>query len=153
MSNSPISTGYLVDQLIALYNAAILAGSVDAKRVFKGVYADPSLIDNDSFPYIAIDDGGETSKLSESQNTLERNFAIKIEMAVRVQDRELALTNLLLLNDQVKAIFDGPAGRFADGRTWSTNTQTFAWEDAPYFYRGRQVTVEYKEYLLDYLDY
>jgi hypothetical protein len=74
-------------------------------------------------------------------------------MAVRVSDRETALTNLLALNDQVKAVFDGPAGRFADGRIWSTNTQTFAWEDAPYFYRGRQVTVEYKEYLLDYLDY
>jgi hypothetical protein len=136
----------LIDDIITALNTAITGGSLSATRVYKGFQNNPEEIPRKFYPYISVDEGGErtTDEGVDSNTAINRIYSIVIEMAVWTNDIEDSLDNILDLADEVKSVLELPANRFKDSHIWGIAILPFEWtQDEKYFYRGRQVTVEY----------
>jgi hypothetical protein len=136
----------LIDNIITAFNTAITGGTLSAVQVYKGFRDNPEEIPFKSYPYISIDDAGErtTEEGVDSNTAINRIYSIAIEMAVWTNDIESSLDNILDLADETKAVLELPANRFKDSHIWGVAILPFQWvQDEKYFFRGRQVTVEY----------
>lgn len=146
----------LIDQIIAAFNTAIGNSTLSATRIFKGFRNNPEEIARKDYPYISVDDGGErtTQDGVESETAMQRIFSVEIEMAVWTNSIETSLDNILDLANEVKAVIELEANRFKDSHIWGISIIPFEWtQDEKYFFRGRQVTIEYMELEDRFFDY
>ncbi len=136
----------LIDDIIAAFNTARTGGTLSAKRVYKGFQNNPEEIPRKFYPYISVDEAGErtTEENVDSNTAINRIYSIAIEMAVWTNSIDDSLDNILDLANEVKAVLELPANRFKDSHIWGIAILPFQWvQDEKYFFRGRQVTVDY----------
>lgn len=141
----------IIDNLITIFNAAITATTLSAKKVYKGLSSIPDQPPPDVFPYIAIDDSGERTERS-SLGGLKRIYSVIFEFATLSYNVENNLDNCLTLSDQIKSLLEDNTNRQKDGHIWGINITPFDGqleEGGKYYFRGRQVTVEFEEIQID----
>ena len=136
----------LINDIIAAFRAAIVAGDLSALSVYKGHRDDPEEIPDKDWPFITVDEAGErtTEEDVNSDSAINRLYSIAIQMAVTNNNIETALDNILDLANEAKAVLELPANRFKDSHVWGIAITPYQWtNDEKMFFRGRQVTVEY----------
>ncbi len=145
----------LINALKTMFEAGITAGRITAGEVFKGINNDPFKVPLSSYPYIALDVGGERVEEINGAETQKRVKTVLIEFAVQVLDTATALDNLLDLIDQCKAELERSANRTTTGEphTWAKTITHFAWGNDENFFRGAQVQVDYFDIEDRYIDY
>lgn len=136
----------LITNVKTFLETAISAGEITATSVHRGLHSDPRQIQRSRFPYIALDDGGERSEETGAQDAQWRVYSLIVEFAVFTTNRETAMTSLLDLNDQIKTTIEAETNRLYDDLNWGISITPFSWDDEQYFFRGRTVLIEYKEY-------
>ena len=143
----------LIDNMETFLTTDLVSGTV--KVIEKGLPQDPQQIPFNSYPYIALGDGGERTEDSNSggQESQTRFFSVLLVMAVYAMNKETALDNILDLSNTVQASIETQSNRLVDGLVWGRNIASFDWEDENGFYMGRTITVEYRELQLNYSDY
>lgn len=147
----------LLNNLKTIYEAAIVAGDVSAKSVEKGLHEDPTQISIGQYPYLCLDDGGERVEEAESAEGQWHYYSVVFEFANYKTNKEEAITGLLTLSDEIKAELEKEihrsSGKFKDGHIWAVNIVPYAWEEDRYFYRGRSVIVDFRDFESRYLDF
>ena len=143
----------LLDNLKAIYLAAIAAGTVSAKSVCKGLHEDPTQISIGQYPYICLDDGGERTEDANSQDGQWHYYSVIFEFAAYTTNKETALTSMLTLSDEIKAVLELETNRQKDGHIWAVSIVPYAWEQDAFFYRGRSVIVDFREFESTYLQF
>lgn len=133
----------LIDNIITFLQSAITAGDVSANTVKKGFENLEDRVPIVSFPYIAVDDGGERVEEA-GTNTQNRIYSVIIEMGAFTGDIETSLDAILDLSDEVKAEFEKEANRQYDGHVWGVSIEPFVVEtEDNKFFRGRRVTIDF----------
>jgi len=138
----------LINQIIAAFEAAIVATTLDASRIFKGFQNSPHQIARKDFPYISVDEGGEetTEEGVDSSEAIQRIYHVEIEMAVWKNNIQTSLDNILDFSNQAKAVLELPANRFKDSHVWGINITPFDWVvKEKFFFRGRHIIVDYMD--------
>lgn len=134
----------LLNNIKAFLGTAIDTKKINAKRVELGLHADLQKIPVPAFPYITLDDGGERTEESGTEDTLWRYYSVIVEFGVFHTNKDIALSNMLALSNEVKAIFTKETNRQLDDMEWGVHIEPITWADEKYFYRGRTVTIVYK---------
>jgi hypothetical protein len=137
----------LVDNIVTFLEAGITAGDIDADVVKKGISGDIDQIAKTKKRYISVDDFGERTETdgvgSESQNHI---YTVLIEIGARsYKDLSDAMDKCLDLTNQVRLVFEDEDNRQMDGMTFGLNIDPFTVEDEKYFYRGRQIQIQYNQ--------
>jgi len=137
----------LINNIFAYLDAVKATSELSAQSVWKGFSSVPENIPIDSFPYVAIDDGGErVENGSVGQGTQNRFYSVIIEMGVAIFEYEDSLDAIFDLSNEVKALFEKEANRQKDGHIWGVNITPFQGQGSnQQFFRGRSVTVEFWE--------
>lgn len=137
----------LIDNLETIMNNAITAGTVSAKKVFKGLQNIPQMAAFDTeYPYIMIDDGGERTEENSSTRAQDRIYNVVFEMGcISPANVTEALDQILDLTDEVKTVLELEANRQKDGFRWGVEIMPFGWDEERFFFRGRRVVMEYIE--------
>jgi hypothetical protein len=146
----------LIDSIIAAFNVAIGLGTLSAVSVYKGFKDNPEEIPDKDWPFITVDDGGErtTEDGVESNTAINRIYSIIIQMAVTSNNMETSIDNILDLANEAKTVLELEANRFKDSHIWGVEIIPFQYvQSEKYFFRGRQVTVEYYDLEDRYDDY
>lgn len=143
----------IIDNLVAIFKAAITAGTVTAVSVWKGIKDNDDLVCIDNYPYISIDDGGERVETIDTQEAQWRVYSVVFEFAVFKTDLEKALTDILDLSNQIKTTLELQANKQVNGHVWGVSIQPLSGKLPQGFLRGRMVTVEFRQLEDTYLEY
>ena len=143
----------IIDNLIAIFQAAIAEGTLSAVSVWKGIKDNDDLVCLDNYPYISVDDGGERVETADAQECQLRIYSIALEFAVFKTDLEQALTDILTLSNEIKSVIELEANRQVNGHTWGISIQPLAGKLDQGFLRGRMVIIEYRQLEDTYLEY
>ena len=146
----------LIDNIITAFETAKTGGTLSVNEIYKGFRNSPEEIPINSFPYISVDDGGEytTDEGVDSATAMNRIYSVVVEMAIWSNNIETALDNILDLANETKAVLELADNRFKDSHIWGINITPFEWiTEERYFFRGRQVTVNYYDLEDRYFDY
>ncbi len=136
----------LIDAIIVYLRAAIPA-TLSATIVMKGFdQTEQDQVPIERYPYVMIDDGGESVDPDLAGRTQNRLFTVSFFMAVIAGDAEKSLDNILDLANEVKTLVELEANRQKDGHIWGINIIPVAGLlDNNKFFRGRQVDVQFQE--------
>jgi hypothetical protein len=140
----------LLEALVTILNNAITNGDINASKVFLGIQNAPHQSAESEYPYIMLDDGGERTDLENpnATNCQNRIYNIVFEMGTyNAVDVSEAMKEVLDLTEQVKETIEAnlqPLGTDeVDGILWGITITPFSWDSEGYFFRGRQVIIEY----------
>lgn len=147
----------LINNIVAFLRAAVGTSELDANIIIKGFdEAEIDQLPDESFPYVAIDDGGESVDTAEVGGmTQQRLYNVEFFMAVLSANYEDSLDAILDLANQVKTLLEKEANRQKDGHIWGINITPVVGTigDTNYMFRGRQITVQYTELEDNYGEY
>lgn len=145
----------LIDNLIQIYKAAVVAGRITLNSVRKGIHNDPALIPLGEYPYIAFDDGGQKVEDVNSNTAQRRIFTVLIEIGVYALDLESALDLILDTIDACKAELESESNRslLYDSHVWAISMTPFAWGPENQFFRGVQIACNFLELEPKFNDY
>lgn len=135
----------LLQAIQAYLLAAVQANTLHAAQVYLGLTAIPDSIPMVSFPYVAIDDAGETGDPNVANSTINRKFSVLFEVGVAIADTDESLKQMLDLCDELRDLILLPANRQKDGVVWGINITPFIGSENAVPFRGRQITVEFWE--------
>jgi hypothetical protein len=147
----------LIDNIVAFLTAAI-GTELSAKVVKKGFGSQtPDEIPIERFPYVEIDEGGESVEPDTATATQNRLYTVVLFMAVMEGDEENSLNSILTLSDEVKALVEKEENRQLDGHKWGISIRPVAGslddDGRLYFFRGREVEVQFEELEDNYNEY
>lgn len=147
MADSIMKT--LINNIITFLESAITSGTITTDtRVYKGLQDDIEQIAQTQRRYIAIDDGGERTEIEDiGQGSQIHYYMVVVEIGTRsYKNLDDALDELLDLNQQVKDVFELEANKQLDGMTFGIEiTPLSIPSDKKFFWRGRQIILEYHE--------
>jgi hypothetical protein len=142
----------LIDNVVAYLTAGRNAdpSQLSAKIIKKGFGSDtPDQIPIERYPFVEVDEGGEAVESNIAAETQNRIYKVVLFMAVLAGNEEKSLTDILQLSDEVKTLFEKEENRQLDGHRWAVtiNPVTANVNDNGiyYFFRGREVVVEFEE--------
>ena len=142
----------LIDGMITILEAAQVAETLSTRKIFKGLQNVPMYAATNEFPYIMLDDGGETTEVSpnpDSTGAENRMYNVVFEVGTYTMNFETSLNDVLDINDELKTIIESDAVRTMlttldlDGFVWGVESTPFGWEDDSWFFRGRQIVVAF----------
>lgn len=140
----------LINAIVEFLTAVKGTSELSAVTVKKGFSSDE--LDNiaiERYPFVEVDDGGESVNPDIAGETQERIYRVVFFMAVLTGKEEKALDDILDLSNQVKTLIETEANRQLDGHTWGIDIQPVNGklidDGTFYFFRGREVVVEFKE--------
>lgn len=152
MANSKMKT--LINDLKSGLEAAITAGSINTKKIYKGLHEDPSQLPLTKFPYVALDEDGERVEDTDSNMAQIRVYRVIFDMATYRISRTLAVDSILDLTQEVKDWLELDSTKLLlrtnnsdlDGHRFAIDVFPYEWnQDEKYFFRGRTVIVEFFE--------
>ncbi len=140
----------LLKALETLFNAAITVGTISAKKVFLGLQDAPAQASTSQYPYIMIDEGGESTDIDNS-NSLDsevRKYRVVLEFGTySAKDLRKAMLDVINLSNEARTVIEAnqqPLGNDdVDGIVWGVDITPFGWAEDKIFFRGRQVIIEY----------
>lgn len=137
----------IINNIKTALDNAVTAGTLSAKSVVKGFSQMPEQVTDDKYPYIMIDEGGESTEIDNPGSTRAQNriFYIILEMGVWRSDVAQSLDDILALTNQVKSILESGSNKFADGMRWGIEITPFGWEADTKFFRGRSIRLAYTQ--------
>lgn len=132
---------------------------IKKSNIKRGLINDPTQLQFPEFPYIVLGDGGESTEEADSENTLWRTYSVVFQFATYQSNVQDALDDCLDFSDQIEASVKAERNRQSaagtsdgyDDMTWGVNITPYEWEEDRYFYKGRQVIVDYKK--LEFTEY
>lgn len=139
----------LINNIKTLLENAVVAGTITAgTKIIKGIQDDIEQIAKKYKTYVAIDDGGERTEIENKSSQAQDHFYM-VAMEIGAQglaNITTALDRLLDVNEEIKNIIELEANKQLDGlRFGITITPLAIPEDKKFFWRGRQVILEYRE--------
>jgi hypothetical protein len=147
MADSTMKT--LLDGIITFLEAGVTAGDIESGTdIIKGLSEDIEQIAKSKKRYVAIDDGGERTETEGMGDATQRHvYIINVEIGVQTRkDITTALDRILDLTQEVKDVFEAESNRKLDGMTFGVEiTPLTIPENQKFFWRGRQIIIEYHE--------
>lgn len=147
MADSKMKT--LINSINTFLEDAVTAGDITAgTKIIKGIQDDIEQIAKKHKTYVAIDDGGERTEIEDKSSTGQDHFYM-VAMEIGAQGLAsitVALDRMLDLNQEVKDIIELEANKQLDGVKFGINIIPLTIpENKKFFWRGRQVIIEYRE--------
>lgn len=141
----------LINNLVAMTEAAVTAGTIvkpseiSAIKVFKGFRDAPTSTVTQNEFYIAIDENGERIENTPSKNAQKRIYSVMFELGVYAMDAARSLDYILDLSDNLKTVVEALANRKLDGHIYAKTINPMSIQYDTFFFRGRQIQVDYFE--------
>lgn len=135
----------LINDVTVILKTAQTAGTLNIKKIFKGLQDAPELAAHTEYPYVMVDDGGERTEVGDSTTAQNRFYDVVLEVGVYNMNIEDSLEQVLEISNELKAVLEAEENRLKDGFTWGIAITPFGWEKDRYFFRGRQIVMTYTE--------
>ncbi len=147
----------IMNNLITILQDAVTAGSIiSGTKIIKGIQDDIEQIAKKHKTYVAIDDGGERTEIENKSSQGQDHFYI-IAMEIGAQGLAsitTAMDRMLDVHQQIKDTIELETSKQLDGMVFGiTITPLAIPEDKKFFWRGRQVLIEYRELEPRYAEY
>jgi hypothetical protein len=133
----------LLNNIKSGLESSITAGRLSVTSIVKGLAQAPDKIPFTKYPFIAIDDNGESVKSISTESSQVRVYSVVFTIGTYAMNIETAIDSVLDISDQLKAEIESDALQFYNGHEWGLSITPWEWADEQYFFRGRTVTVDY----------
>lgn len=140
-----------INNLVAMIQANITSGvivkpsEISAIKVYKGLRDAPTTTQIQNEFYVAIDEAGERIEDIGSKNAQRHYYSVMFECGVYAMDIEKSLDYILDLSDNVKSVVEALANRKLDGHTYVKTITPITIQFDTFFFRGRQMQIDYFE--------